>query len=124
MNDDFDIIALNGITGECITTTDQDDWCQRFKENPADLQDAIRQEHEGFLAELEALAVEALVTGNWDEVFTHINQVRSAKVDLSNCFQSQEEHGEVIAFIQRLLGEASTKDLPRPGADSFSHPQN
>ena len=77
----------------------------------------IRQQHESFLNDLEGLAVEALFTGNWDEVFAHINQVRSRHTDLSDCFNSPEEYDEALAFINRLLGEASTKDLSRPGAD-------
>jgi hypothetical protein len=66
MTDDFDIIALNGITGECLTTAD--DSTQRLKENPPDPLDEVRQEHEAFLTDLEAAAVKALVTGNWDDV--------------------------------------------------------
>jgi hypothetical protein len=89
----------------------------------ADHLEDIRQEHEGFLVELEALAVQALATGNWDKVFAHINQVRFHPTDLSDCFQSREEYGEAIAFITRLLGDrASTKVLTRPGADSLSQP--
>jgi hypothetical protein len=66
MIDDFDIIALNGITGECLTTAD--DSTQRLKENPPDPLDEVRQEHEAFLTDLEAAAVKGLVDGNWDEV--------------------------------------------------------
>jgi hypothetical protein len=35
--------------------------------------EAIRQEHEPFLSKLEALAVQALFTGDWSEVYDHIN---------------------------------------------------
>ncbi|HEY9710427.1 MAG TPA: hypothetical protein V6D48_19625, partial [Oculatellaceae cyanobacterium] len=81
----------------------------------ADHLEDIRQQHESFLTELEGLAVQALATGNWDKVLAHINQAHPT--DLSDCFQSQEEYGEAIAFIQRLLGdEASTKSLARSGA--------
>jgi hypothetical protein len=66
--------------------------------------EAVRSSHEPFLNDLEALAVQALATGNWDEVFAHINQVRSTKADLSEYFNSPEEYGEAIAFINRLLG--------------------
>jgi hypothetical protein len=35
----------------------QDDGTQRLKENPSDPLEDIRQEHEGFLTQLESLAV-------------------------------------------------------------------
>ncbi len=96
----------------------QDDWYQRLKENPPDPLEEIRQLHESWLADLEGLALEALVSGDWGEVYAHINQVRSRHTDLSDCFQSQEEYSEAIAFINRILSdEASTKSLSRSGAD-------
>jgi hypothetical protein len=49
--------------------------------------DEICQEYESFLNQLEGLAIQALATGEWDEVFAHINQVRT-KSDLSDCFNS------------------------------------
>ncbi len=54
-NDNFDIIAFNGFTGECLTTDDTD-------------LEAIRQEHEAFLIDLEAAAVKALASGDWNDV--------------------------------------------------------
>ena len=80
----------------------------------------IRQQHESFLADLEGLAVQALASGDWTDVYAHIATIAGSKTDLSECFNSPEEYDEAIAFIQRLLGEASTKDLSRPGAGSFS----
>ncbi len=79
---EFDIIALNGITGDCLTTEDeatQDDWAQRLKETPSEPEllpeqmEAIRQQHEGFLSDLEALAVKAIAKGYWDDVYDHIS---------------------------------------------------
>ncbi len=70
-----------------------EDWTQRLKENPPDPLEAIRQEHEGFLSQLEALAVEAITTNDWSDVYDHIN------------------------FNAPQL-EASTKSLTRSGADS------
>ena len=85
----------------------------------------IRQQHESFLTDLEALAVQALVTRDWAAVYEHIATVSTTKVNLSNSFKSEEDFVEAISFINRLLGdEASTKVLSRPGADSFSHPQS
>jgi hypothetical protein len=49
------------------------DWIQRLKENPPEPLEAIRQEHEGFLTQLEALAVEAIATNDWSDVLDHIN---------------------------------------------------
>jgi hypothetical protein len=58
-DDNFEILALNGVTGECLTSDD------------AKL-DAIRQKNEVFLTQLEALAVQAIAKGYWDEVYDHI----------------------------------------------------
>ncbi|MBD2130075.1 hypothetical protein NDI39_29340 [Microcoleus sp. ZQ-A2] len=63
LDEDFEIIALNGLTGECLTTDD------------AKL-DAIRQEHEAFFTQLEALAVNAIASGDWDELYDFLNEVR------------------------------------------------
>ncbi|MBD2014328.1 hypothetical protein H6F96_10125 [Microcoleus sp. FACHB-53] len=79
-NDNFEIIALNGVTGDCLTSddVDQNNWSQRLKENPPEPEltpeqvEALRQEHEGFLTQLEALAVQAIAKGYWDEVYDHI----------------------------------------------------
>jgi hypothetical protein len=60
LNDDFEILALNGLTGECLTTEDSN-------------LEAIRQQHEGFLTQLEALAVAAIAKGYWDDVYDFIN---------------------------------------------------
>ena len=90
--------------------------------NTPDLE-AIRQEHESWLAELEGLAVEAIASNNWDAFYAHV-------VDFQN---EHDLHGEsVIAigenrpfplnlgkYFPRFMGktEVSTKDLTRPGAD-------
>ncbi|MEW5861455.1 MAG: hypothetical protein AB1861_29425 [Cyanobacteriota bacterium] len=85
MNNDFEILALNGLTGECLTaesTPDVDGWCQRLKENPPEPEltpeqiEAIRQEHEAFLTQLEALAVTAIAKGDWDDVYDFLNVAR------------------------------------------------
>jgi hypothetical protein len=73
-NNNFDIIAFNGVTGECSTTSDVDldNWTQRLKENPFDSLEDIRQEHESWLAELEGLAVEAIATNDWADFYAHV----------------------------------------------------
>lgn len=54
---------------------DLDDWCQRLKETPYDPLEDVRQEHETWLAELEGLAVEAIVIGDWTPVLEHLNEI-------------------------------------------------
>lgn len=94
-----------------------DDWTQRLKETPYDPLEEIRQLHEAFLNDLEGLAVEALASGDWTDVYAHIAKEAGTKTNLSDCFNSPEEYDEAIAFISRILGEASTKSLSRSGAD-------
>ena len=77
--------------------------------------EAIRQEHESWLSELEGLAVEAIASNNWDAFYAHVVN-----------FQNEHDlHGESgIAIAKNLTVrfcplEASTKDLSRPGAGSL-----
>ena len=72
----------------------QDDSTQRLKENLAVPLEDIRQEHEGFLTELEGLAVEAIATNDWTIFYAH-----------------------VVSFQSDRDCEASTKSLTRSGAD-------
>jgi hypothetical protein len=37
--------------------------------------EAIRQEHESWLAELEGLAVQAIASANWSPVLEHLNEI-------------------------------------------------
>jgi hypothetical protein len=76
MNDGFDLMTT-------------DDSTQRLKENPADPLEEIRQEHEGFLTELEALAVQAIALNNWDAFYAHV-------VDFQN---EHDLHGESAIAI-------------------------
>ena len=71
----------------------------------------IRQQHEPFLNDLEALAVQALASGDWTEVYAHINQVITAKFTLGDCFESQEEYQEALCFISQLLNEKPAPKL-------------
>lgn len=81
--------------------------------------DFIRQQNEAFLVDLEALAVQALASRDWEAVYAHIAKGSTDKISLSDHFRSEQDFVSAIAFINRVLGEASTKDLPRPGAGSF-----
>ncbi len=65
--------------------------------------EAIRQEHEEFLSQLEALAVEAIATNDWGAFSSHVWAVRTK-------------------MIVRDL-RASTKSLSRSGADSLPNDQ-
>jgi hypothetical protein len=60
------------------------------EDNPLE---AIRQEHEGFLSQLEGLAVEAIASNDWTIFYAH-----------------------VTSFPNDRDCEANTKDLTRPGA--------
>ncbi len=77
MTNKFDIIAFNGITGDCLTTEDEPeegDIDADFSEAiPPEHLEAIRQQHEAFLTRLEALAVMAIAKGYWDEVYDFIS---------------------------------------------------
>jgi hypothetical protein len=55
------------------TMNDIDADFSEFTPN-ADLE-AIRQEHEPFLSKLEALAVQAIASGNWTPVLEHLNEI-------------------------------------------------
>jgi hypothetical protein len=83
----------------------QDDWTQRLKENPSDPLEDIRQEHEGFLSELEGLAVEAIATNDWTTFYAHV-------VDFQN---EHDLHGESVIAVE----EVSADELDTPSAGSL-----
>ena len=70
-----------------------EDWTQRLKENPPDPLEDIRQEHEGFLSELEGLAVEAIAINDWSAFYAHV-------VDFQNEF---DLHGEASILLPECL---------------------
>jgi hypothetical protein len=72
--------------------------------------EAIRQEHESWLAELEGLAVEAIASNNWDAFYAHV-------VDFQNEYDLHGETGIAISknLTVRFLG--STDSLDGSGAD-------
>jgi hypothetical protein len=81
---------------------DLGDAPQHLKEIPSDSLEEIRQQHESFLAELEALAVQAIASANWTPVLEHLNEIMA--------WQDSQLHESQ---------KASTKSLPRSGADPF-----
>ena len=83
-----------------------EDWTQRLKENPPDRLEDIRQEHEGFLSQLEALAVEAIALNDWTNFYAHV-------VDFQN---EHDLHGEALIAIE---AEASGDELQTPTTGSL-----
>ena len=83
-----------------------EDRTQRLKENPPDPLEAIRQEHEGFLSQLEALAVEAIALNDWTNFYAHLVN-----------FQNEHDlHGEALIAIG---AEASGDELDTPTTGSL-----
>jgi hypothetical protein len=75
--------------------------------------EAVRQEHESWLAELEGLAVEAIATNDWTAFYAHV-------VDFQN---EQDLHGESgFANIDDTDGEASADRLHNSSADLLPTP--
>lgn len=56
---------------------DLDDWTQRLKETPYDPLEEVRAEHEDFLTKLEALAVIAIATNDWNDFYAHLIEFQS-----------------------------------------------
>ncbi len=72
--------------------------------------EAIRQEHESWLGELEALVVQAIASNDWDAFYAHV-------VDFQN---EHDLHGETGIEISKNLTVrflASTDSLSGSGAD-------
>jgi hypothetical protein len=73
----------------------------------------IGQQHEGFLNELEGLAVEAIATNDWTAFYAHV-------VDFQN---EQDLHGESgFANIDDIDGGASADRLDNSSADLLPTP--
>ncbi len=74
--------------------------------------EAIRQEHESWLGELEGLAVEAIATNNWDAFYAHI-------VDFQNEHDLHGETGIAIgedhpSHLGKYFPRSKTKQKPAP----------
>ncbi len=96
-----------------------EDWTQRLKENPPDPLEDIRQEHEGFLSQLEGLAVEAIcasqqrfaiATNDWTKFYAHV-------VDFQN---ENDLYGEALIAIG---AEASGDELDTRTTGSLPNDQ-
>jgi hypothetical protein len=76
-NDDLEIIALNGLTGECLTTAD--DWTQRLKETSSERIEEIVEKNQTFFNKLEFFAAQAIDNGDWESFFDFIDEFRGFK---------------------------------------------
>jgi hypothetical protein len=82
-------MRLETFHGPC-NRTDMHDTDADFTEfKPDERLEAIRQEHEPFLTQLEALAVQAIATNDWDGFYAHV-------VDFQN---EHDLHGEAEIVI-------------------------
>jgi hypothetical protein len=77
------------------------------EDNPLE---AIRQEHEGFLSQLEGLAVEAIATNDWTKFYAHV-------VDFQN---ENDLYGEALIAIG---AEASGDELDTRTTGSLPNDQ-
>jgi hypothetical protein len=93
---------------------DLDDCTQQLKENPPDLREDIRQEHETWLAELEGLAVEALASGIWEPVYSHI----ASFPDTPDVDDGIADPIAMLTEVTRLKTEASADSLSGSSADT------
>jgi len=81
---------------------------QRLKEIPSDSLEEIRQQYESFLTELEALAVEAIATNDWNDFYRHLIE-----------FQTEHDlHGVTGIAICEEEGEVSADSMDSSSADS------
>jgi hypothetical protein len=87
--------------------------------------EAIRQEHESFLSELEALAIKAIASGDWSRVRDLINDFldyRDEKAGLEP-ERACEELAELFSQADQIINQphyqdvASADELATPSAD-------
>jgi hypothetical protein len=69
--------------------------------------EAIRQEHESWLGELEGLAVEAIAKNNWDAFYAHV-------VDFQNEHDLHGETGIALKNLTVRFLEPAPKVCPAP----------
>ncbi len=85
--------------------------------------EAIRQEHESFLTQLEALAVIAIATNDWDAFYQHLIDFQNEYDPTIRALKPQIEEmaalfaqADAICRQPHYQKQASTEDLSRPGA--------
>lgn len=74
--------------------------------------EAIRQQHEAFLSDLESLAVQALASGIWEPVYDHI----ASFPDASEVDDGIADPIAMIKEVTRLKAEASADGLDNSSA--------
>ena len=68
----------------------------------------VRQLYETFLSDLEALAVKALISGDWSDVYARIRTVAGNKTNQN--FPAVEYDASAIAVITRILDDQASKN--------------
>ena len=103
------------------TNTNIDADFTEFK--PDEHLEAIRQEHEPFLTQLEALAVMAIATNDWDAFYQHLIDFQNEDDPTIRALKPKiEEMAALFAQADAICRQpyyqeqASTEDLSRPGA--------
>jgi hypothetical protein len=101
----------------------------RLNPQPEDARlEELRQQYETVLTLLESEFLGALMSGDWAEFDQFVSgfKVCSPQTMTTEAVEHDTAGAsEALTFINRLLGnEASTEDLSRPGAGSFSQPTN
>ncbi len=76
-------------------------------ENLEDLEE-VKQRYEVFLTDLEALAVKALISGDWSDVYARIATVAGNKNNRN--FLAIEYDSDAIAVLARILDEQASKN--------------
>jgi hypothetical protein len=88
--------------------------------------DAIRQEHESFLSELEALAIQAIASGDWSRVRDLINDFKDYRDENAGLEPERacEELAELFSQANQIINQphyqvpVSADELDTPSADS------
>ncbi len=66
--------------------------------------EAIRQEHESWLAELEGLAVEAIASADWVPVLEHLNEIMAWQdSQVHEAQKKQNQWSPINKLFRRLL---------------------
>ena len=91
---------------QTYSIADMHDIDADFSESTPDAQlNAIRQEHEPFLTQLEALAVKAIASNSWDAFYVHVVE-----------FQNEHDlHGEALITIGEEFNDPTITRGLEPG---------
>ena len=94
--------------------------------NRHDELEAIRQEHESFLSELEALAIKAIASGDWSRVRDLINDFKDYRDEKAGLEPERAcEEAELFSQANQIINQphyqdvASADELGTPSADAY-----